>query len=136
MFTLQCRAGRLAELRFGSTFSASEMPQLRARLTEAWRSQTAKLVVCVDLRASERFGPEEEKQLIGLMQTDNPRIEKSAVLVHGSGRFGVQVLKMVQAANNRARRVFRDPIDLKRWLMPSLTPAESARLDEYLAESV
>ncbi len=135
MFSIKCRVGRFVELRFGSIFTLSEMPVFRSRLADLMRAQPAKIVFCTDLRALEKFGPEEEKALITLMQTDNPRIEKSAMLVNASGRFGVQVLKMIQEAENRARRVFREPADVQTWLAPVLTAAESTRLSEFLAEA-
>src|SRR5579859_4009972 len=118
MFKLQCRVGRFAELRFGSLFVVSEMPLLRTRLAEIMGAQPGKLVFAVDVRALEKFGPDEEKQLVAMMQADNPRVEKSAILVNSSGRFGLQVLKMIQAADNRARRVLREPKDLQDWLAP------------------
>ena len=135
MFRIECRVGRFAELRFGNSFVVSEMPLFRSRLADIWHNQPGKVVFAVDLRQLEKFGPDEEKTLIALMQTDNPRIEKSAMLVNGSGRFGVQVLKMVQEADNRARRVFREPADLQTWLAPVLSAAENLRLKEFLGET-
>ncbi len=134
MFTMECREGRLGELRFGAAFASSEMPMIRSRLLDIHASHRGKLVFCVDLRALDRFGPDEEKQLIALMQADNPRVERSAMLVNASGRFGLQVLKMIQEADNRARRVFREPAEVAQWLSAVLTPAESTRLSEFLLE--
>jgi len=132
MFRIERRVGRFAELRFGSIFTITELPLFRSKLTEIWQGLSGKVVFCVDLRQLEKFGPEEEKTLIGVMQADNPRVERSAMLVNPSGRFGVQVLKMIQEADNRARRVFRDAKDVQVWLAPVLTAAESARLAEFL----
>ena len=131
---MECRVGRFAELRFGHLFNVSETPRLRTRLAEIFRDTQGKIVFCVDLRKLERFGDEEEKQLIALMQTDNPRVEKSAMLVNENGRFGLQVLRMLQEAENRARRVCRKVEDVKTWLTPVLSAAESARLEEFLEE--
>jgi hypothetical protein len=135
MFKLQCRVGRFGELRFGHIFSVTEMPLLRSRLADIWNQQPSKMVFCVDLRLLEKFGPEEEKTLIAVMQADNPRVERSGMLVNANGRFGMQVLRMIQEAENRARRVLREPRDLQNWLAPVLTPTENARLAEFLVEA-
>jgi hypothetical protein len=134
MFRIERRVGRFAELRFGSIFNITELPLFRSKLADIWHGQSGKLVFCVDLRALDKFGPEEEKTLIGVMQADNPRVERSAMLVNPSGRFGVQVLKMIQEADNRARRVLREPKDVQSWLAPVLSAAEAARLEEFLSE--
>ena len=134
MFTMERHVGRFCELRFGPMFQVSEMPRLRSVLAEIFGSQSGKFVFCTDLRAIDRFGPEEEKHLITLMQTDNPRVERSAMLVNANGRFGMQVLKMIQAADNRARRVFREALDLQTWLAPHLNSDEASRLRAFLLD--
>jgi hypothetical protein len=131
---MEVRVGRFAELRFGHLFNISETPRLKTSLANIFRDQPGKIVFCVDVRKIERFGVEEEKQMIAVMNTDNPRIERTAILINENGRFGLQILRMLQEADNRARRICRSYDEVKAWLNPVLTAAESARLEEFLNE--
>jgi len=92
------------------------------------------VVVCADLTAARTFSPETTERFVALMRSDNPKLERGALLLDaGSATVVLQVERMVREANLPARRTFRDRGELTAWLDPILTPAERAALAEFLA---
>ena len=92
------------------------------------------VVVCADLTAARTFSPETTERFVALMRSDNPKLERGALLLDAdSATVALQVERMVREANLPARRTFRDRGELAAWLEPILTPAEQAALAEFLA---
>jgi hypothetical protein len=94
-------------------------------------------VICADYRAIAVFAPEVAEELKSLLADMNPFIERSAILVAPEHATGVlQVGRVVKETHHESRRRFTDAAEMSAWLGELLTPAESARVAEFLAEPV
>jgi hypothetical protein len=134
MFTVGRSVGRLGELRFSHAFAIGDMATFRTRLAEVFRKVPGRLVLATDLRYAEHVDATVEHQLVEMMRTANPRIERNAFLVAKKGPVGMQMLRMALDADSRSRRVFQEPRELEAWLAESLTADERARLHTFLDE--
>ena len=59
-----------------------------------------------------------------MLKSDNPKVERSAVLIGNSSVFGLQLERMFREAGNPGRRVFRSVDTIVTWLDESLDEAE------------
>ncbi len=93
-----------------------------------------RVVICADYRAVSVFAPEIADELARLMVDMNQYIERSAILVAPDHATNVlQVQRVVRESHNENRRRFTDAAELQRWLAEVLSPAEQARLKEFLS---
>jgi hypothetical protein len=82
------------------------------------------------------FAPEDAEQMLAVMRADNPRVERTAILVNGDALFGMQMERLVRAAAARNRRVFRSGSAAVAWLSEVLSPEEIARARSFVAEPI
>jgi hypothetical protein len=134
MFTLDIRQGRLLEARISSPIALPEVAAFGKRLVQLLTPTRGQVVICTDIRRANVFPPEVADAFVGLMKSDNPRLERSAFLVGESAMFGLQVERMLRDAGNPARKSFRDRAVLAAWLGELLDAKERARLAQYLEE--
>jgi hypothetical protein len=87
------------------------------------------------------FSGEVSDKLIAMLKHDNPKVERTAFLVH-EGSFATQVERMVVDAARLSgeegrkappRRAFRDWQQARTWLSEVLDAAERTRLDQLFA---
>ena len=91
------------------------------------------MVVCTDLTEGRTFAPPTAQRFIAVMQVDNPRIERSALLLPAdAATVLLQVERMLREAGSTARKAFLDSRELIAWMLPLLSPIESAALDVFL----
>ena len=68
------------------------------------------------------------------MAGNNPHFERSAALGSKQSPLTMlQFLRLVRDSGNKERRLFDDVTELCAWLDDILSPAERARLREFLA---
>ncbi|HEY8210738.1 MAG TPA: hypothetical protein VIG99_24810 [Myxococcaceae bacterium] len=134
MFSIDVMAGRLLEMRvYGPTVPA-DLDAGQARLIHFFQTIPDKLVVCADFTRAALFSQEVATRVLGAFRYDNPRIERSGILISDSAIFGLQLERLITQAGNPNRRCFRDPFELKTFLGKLLVREEHARLARFLSE--
>jgi hypothetical protein len=94
-----------------------------------------RVVTVVDWRRCPVMSDDAAARLIEHMRGSNARLERSAALASQKSSIAVlQFLRMVRESAHPDRRLFFDPKPLIEWLAEVLTPEESRRLREFLAQ--
>jgi hypothetical protein len=92
------------------------------------------VVICADLTGARTFSADTAAHFVALMKSDNPRLERSALLLsEASATLVLQIERMVREAASPARRVFLDRQALRGWLHLVLSQDEGVALEEFLA---
>jgi hypothetical protein len=140
LLTIDRKVGRLVEARFLGNPTLEDIEEW-AREAEICLKTGARLgkaaVCCTDMRASALFRPAVTEALTSVMRADNRVVERNAILGIGGATFTMQLQRLLREAQpigEIRRRVFIEPEGLCEWLDELLTPAESARLKEFIAE--
>ncbi len=134
MISVENNEGRLIEIRSIAPITMEDTQSMVGGLMRVLTASTARFVGCGDLRRAAVVAPEITDASISLLRRENPRIERTAFLIDTTGAvLGMQLERIVREANNPARKVFRDPVALRAFLDPVLTPAERTRLETFLA---
>jgi hypothetical protein len=127
-------AGRLITFRVLPPVEDANSARAALELRNTIAAVEGSVVVCTDVSAARTFSPETTERFIALMRSDNPKVERSALLLDAqSATFVLQVERMVREANHPGRRTFRDRAELRGWLAPLLSAAELGALDSFLA---
>jgi hypothetical protein len=135
MFSIEDKVGRLLEIRLVAPVTLEDIEQGMARLGRIFETRRDKLVGVGDFSHATVFPPEVADKLLEALRADNPRIERSGILVSSSALFGLQLERLIAYAKNINRRSFHDPFELKAFLGSLLTHEEHGRLAQFLAES-
>ena len=125
--------GRFAVCTFDDTFSVREVARMRSDIIEMFSSITGKVVMFSDLRSVHMLRPEVKGPLTSVLQVDNPRIERNAIVVNRAVPFAIQAHNIIKEAESRARRIFTDRDEAGAWLAEVLNDQERAALDRVLA---
>jgi len=134
MFSVDVKVGRLLEVRLVAPVTVVDIDITRKRLALFFRTFPSKLVACGDFSAADVFLPDVADRVLGTFKQDNPKIERSGILVSASAIFSLQLERLVSQANNPARRCFHDPYELKAFVGKLLTREEHGRLAAFLSE--
>lgn len=133
MHVVEGPIGRLIVFRIVPPVSDDNSGRASADLRAAIVASAVPVVVVSDLRVARAFSPDTTDRFIALMKADNPKIERSALLVDEEARtLGLQAQRMVKEAAHASRRVFSDPAELREWLAPVLSSQEQTALDRLL----
>ncbi len=126
-------AGRLITFRVLPPVDDANSARAALELRSAVTTVVGPVVVCADVSAARTFSQQTTERFIALMRSDNPKLERSALLLAAeSATFTLQVERMVREANHPERRTFRDRTELRAWLAPLLKADELAALDAFL----
>ena len=129
-------AGRLVTFRVRSPLDDGNADRAAADLRRTIGAVAGRVVVCTDLTDARVLAPETSERFVAVMRADNPRLERSALLLgNNSATFVMQLERMVREADSPARRTFREASELVEWLRPSLTADEEAALAGFLGAS-
>jgi hypothetical protein len=135
MIAVANHTGRLIELCVESPVSRQDTEGLGAELRRVLPAQPAKVVIAADMAMARTLPPAVVDDLIAIMRSDNPSIERSGLLVPDDAAvFGMQVERMIKDAGIASRRVFRDALLWQTWLAELLSPAEARRLHQFALE--
>ncbi|MGC4086831.1 MAG: hypothetical protein QM756_02820 [Polyangiaceae bacterium] len=136
--TAQVTVGRLLEVRADAGYRT---PADVDALFEAIGRALSKLppgiqhVTVADWRRCPLMSPEAAEHLRKKMSGINSGTERSAALANEQAPVAVlQFVRLIRDANLPDRKLFVHSDDLYRWLAEVLTPAEAARLKEFLAD--
>jgi hypothetical protein len=136
MFQIDNHAGRLIEMIVASPVTMDEQAAGAIRLAALAGALPAKFVIVADCRLAHTFPPDVADGFGKLMRSDNPRIQRSAILVGRSALLTLQVERIVREAQNAARRMLREPDAVLSWLGEVLDAEERARLAAFLAPPI
>jgi len=134
-FHVARKVGRLIELRPEPLYSVDLVAALGNAAKAVMRGVGTECVFCMDWRRLRLFAPEVADALAALMKGGNARFLRSAVLIGDNATFGLQVERVIKAANNPSRRAFRDVNELLAWLGEVTTPEENGRARQFLLET-
>jgi hypothetical protein len=133
MYTIAHRVGRLVEIRIESPVSLEEAVRWGRDHNAVIDAVVGPYVCFVDLVDATVFPQNVVDAYVATMKSE-PRLLRTGTLLSASPTLGMQIQRMIRAANNPDRKVFRDGPELEGWLGEILTPAERARLHELLAD--
>ncbi len=132
-FTVHRQVGRLIELQIGDIGFADEVAALRDALLAASASLEGPSLLVADHRSAGPFPQEVGDAWSRAMRRYNGSVERSAILLRRDNEtFNLQMARVVRCAGSPRRRWFYDPAEVRTWLAEVMTPAEVARLDEFL----
>ena len=132
MWTAELKTGRLVTICISAPFGPEDVPPFLQGIGKILLEGPARVVTCMDLRASSILAPEAAEQLIGLMRKDNPRIERTALVLSDNALVGLQVARMIREAGNPNRRTFHEAAQAVTWLEEVLTVSEAMALRKFL----
>jgi hypothetical protein len=133
MITVENPVGRLCVARFVEPFDVAQVDKLASEIREILARLTRSAIFCSDIRRAKIFPPDVAERITKLLKTDNPRVERSAVVIGDSSVFGMQLERMFREAGNPGRRVFRSVDAITTWLDEVLTPLERESVRAHLA---
>jgi hypothetical protein len=135
--TVERHVGRLIEFRHAKGFeTVADIEQMFAVARSVMDSvrDGKHCVTVADWRScTVVMSPLVSQRLLDMLLEFNPHTERAAMLyAEGSATAIMQFARVKRDARNPLRRMFADPVELAVWLEELLTPAESARLREFL----
>ncbi|HEY8207832.1 MAG TPA: hypothetical protein VIG99_10155 [Myxococcaceae bacterium] len=133
MISADVHVGRLLEIRLAAPITMQDLQNLGQRLGGLFQQHPGKLVSIADATRAAIVPEDVANRVVEVFKADNPRIERSAILVSHSATFSLQIERLVAAAANPARRCFHDTFDMKTFLGGLLTRDQHARLAQFLA---
>ena len=136
MITVANPVGRLCVARFVPPFDVTQVDGLAQAIRDILVRLPRPAIFCNDTRRVQVFAPDVSERIVAMLKSDNPKVERSAVVIGQSSVFGLQIERMFREAGNPGRRVFRTVEAIATWLDESLTPAERERVRAHLAEEV
>jgi hypothetical protein len=131
-FHVARNVGRLIELRPEPLNSVDVVSALGNAIRAVVRQLGTDAVFCVDWRRLRLLAPEVADALTSVMKGGNGRVVRSAALIGENATFGLQVERLIKAADSASRRAFRNPKELLDWLGEVTTPEETERARQFL----
>jgi hypothetical protein len=133
MHVVENPAGRLVTFRINPPVSDENSGRASSDLRAVIVATEGPVIVVSDLSAARAFSPETTARFVALMRSDNPKIERSALLLSpDSATLGLQIHRMLKEAAHPARRAFADAAELSAWLHPLMTADEREALATFL----
>ena len=127
-------AGRLVTFRVRPPVEDANAGAAAVELRNTVGRVEGRVVICTDLTDARTFAPSTVERFVQAMKADNPRLERSAILLgNNSATFVMQIERIVREAHSPVRHTFREAGPLVEWLRPSLTSSEEAALMGVLA---
>jgi hypothetical protein len=133
--TCEFVVGRLLEIRVAGFRSSADIHAQTAGIAHAVASlpKDTKYVIAGDWRAAQIMAPEMAEDAAEMLARVNSSIVRSGILTRPErSSANLQILRIVQEAQNPSRRHFTSASAMHGWLSEELTPEESARLRIFL----
>jgi hypothetical protein len=135
VFTVVRNEGRIIEATIASPLVARDVDGVIQGVRMNILAQSEKAICVADLTKLDGLPPDAVDAFVGMFTRDNPRVERSALLLRRSpNQLAIQLGRMIRAAKSPSRMAFEDADDLAAWLDDVLRPAEKARLRTFLLE--
>ena len=127
-FNVECRVGRLIEIRLEWLNEVGDVLKIEEALRQAFTQIGAAAIICADCRGIEVLSPAVSDALLETFKRDNPRLLRSALLLSPANAvFNLQIERLLREASNPGRRAFRAAELLLTWLGEVLAPDELLR---------
>jgi len=127
------RVGKLVEIRVRRLRTPSDVTKLRRQWDREVADVTGRIVVCADCRELDDLPSEALLELASVLQTADPRLDRSAFVVSRERPVLRQQMKrLVTLAGHPGRRVCADALEATAWIGSHLSSAEQRRLDVFL----
>jgi hypothetical protein len=131
--------GRLIEVRHDAGYSTPEEVDAsiaRMKVVAATLRPNERVIVAADWRrCSKVVGTLTADRLLAMMLFANPYVIRSTLLIRQDSPTAVmQLMRLVDEAKAKDRRMFTSADDLIDWLGEVSTPEEHARLRAFLSE--
>jgi hypothetical protein len=122
--------GRFGVVRFDDEFSVAEIAKMRSELLEAFSTaHAAKIVLFSDLRAVQGLKADVKAPLTKILVTDNPRVERNAVVVTRGRPMVMQAHNILEEASGKGnRKLFTEASEAVAWLAEVLSAKERQAL--------
>jgi hypothetical protein len=131
MWTVKNSVGKLVEARLTTTDSQAVAACLAA-IAQTVASAPRAVVGILDLSEVRVFGREDAELLVSVMREDNPRVERTAIVVNADALFAMQMDRLVRAAALPRRQVFRAAAPAITWLAEVLNSEEIASARAFM----
>src|SRR5450432_1847801 len=115
MWTVANSVGRLVEARLTTTDSDA-LAACLGSIAQTVANASSPVVGILDLTQLRVLGRDDAELLVAVMRRDNPRVERTAIVVNADALFGMQMERLVRAAASARRQVFRVPAQALGWL--------------------
>lgn len=137
--TCELNVGRLLEIRVAAGYGTVNDVDQMIRMMQA-RVATlppeVRHITVADWRRCKVMSAAPAARAIEMLRRANPRTERSTILYSEKSPTAVmQYLRLVQEAENDARRIFRDADELLAWVAEVLSPEELTRAKEFLGSA-
>lgn len=137
MYTLECRVGRLFEIRVQPPLQIEELADFHPQMARIYaRVPGGQIIGCTDLRNAHVFSPEVANRLMDIIRTESPHVTRNAFLVGEGAVFSMQIARVLRTAGVASRQAFLKYEDAISWLKEVLNPAETRRLREFITAGV
>jgi hypothetical protein len=134
--TCEFVVGRLLEIRVAAGYhTVGDVDEVIRMTSDNLKTlpRSGKFVAAADWRAVRLMSPETAARAQQLLQSTNPRLERSAILtLPESPLTNLQVVRLIREAENADRRHFVSAAEMHAWLAEVLTEDESSRLATFL----
>lgn len=128
--------GRLIATSIGRVNHPRQVGQIAHAMFDAFQRCPGQAVICTDWRPIRVFAPEVADAVIEMLSTTNKRLLRGAILLApDNATLGLQVERLLHAANNPVRKTFRASDKMLSWLAEVLTPAELECAKKFLLTS-
>jgi hypothetical protein len=133
MYSVDRIVGRLIETRITSPLPEGEVEAIIQGVRMNVIAQPGKVICVSDLTRLDGLTPEAVEAFTAMFTRDNPKIERSALLLgRADSALALQIGRMVRAAKSTSRLAFDDPTALRIWLDQVLDAGEKTRLRVFL----
>lgn len=136
--TARLKVGRLLEIRADAGYRTAADVDV---LFDTIDREVARLphdeqhVTVVDWRRCPVMAPEAAARIAARIANMNARTERSAALASSEAPVAVlQFLRVIREAGLPTRKLFFDAQEMRLWVSEVLTPAEAARLAQFIEE--
>lgn len=131
MVSVEHRGGRLIALRIETPVSMDELQAALIQFGGFAAKVEGKFIPVADCRGATILSPDVSERFTALMRSDNPRIERAAILLGASAAFSLQLERMVREAGNPRRKTFRAAAELCEWMAEIMLPREHLSLEAF-----
>ncbi|HWZ89675.1 MAG TPA: hypothetical protein VNW92_12515 [Polyangiaceae bacterium] len=133
MWTVVNSVGKLVEARLTSADSG-EVGACLAEIAKLVAIAPRPVVGILDMSQVRVLGREDADRFVTVMRGDNPRVERTAIVVNADQLLGLQMERLVRAAALPRRQVFRLATPAVAWLAEVLSFEEVARARAFMNE--
>jgi hypothetical protein len=131
MWTVVNSVGKLVEARLTSADSG-EVGECLAAIAKLVALAPSPVVGILDMSQVRVLGREDADRFVAVMRGDNPRVERTAIVVNADQLLGLQMERLVRAAALPRRQVFRSAAPAVAWLAEVLSFEEVARARAFM----